>query len=126
MVRRSRSGKSRSAVCLHAARQRPSVLRRELGEVYLRFYQFQDAMTQEARFARATANDVSSPHLRARSTPWPTRSGARSQLRAKAEADRIWSGILRARRPLRGIMSEINFNPHAREDLLSVASPRGR
>lgn len=36
-----------------------------VGEVYLRYYRFRDAMTQEARFARQNNDDAIRTHLRA-------------------------------------------------------------
>ena len=36
-----------------------------VGEVYLRYYRFRDAMTQEARFARQNNDDAIRKHLRA-------------------------------------------------------------
>lgn len=37
-----------------------------VGEVFLRYYRFRDAMTQEARFARQNPDDAIRTHLRAR------------------------------------------------------------
>ncbi|MEJ7813076.1 MAG: hypothetical protein WKG32_21870 [Gemmatimonadaceae bacterium] len=47
-----------------------------LGEVYLRYYQFRDAMRQEARFASGLSNGEIAAHLRAKADSLGLPSGA--------------------------------------------------
>jgi hypothetical protein len=113
MVRRSRSGKS-SYGCLVFILFIGAVLYFgfNLGNVYWRAYQFQDAMTQESRFAARNGNEVIIAHLRAQVDSLGLPEGAkRIQIRRKPSQIWIWSEYIEVV-PLPWKDQEINFNPH--------------
>ena len=85
----------------------------QVGEVYYRFYRFQDAMAQEARFAarRDDAEIVSRLRATADSLDLPEAAG---RIRVRRTADRI--SIFAEyydRLPLPLVTREILFTPHA-------------
>lgn len=85
----------------------------QVGEVYYRFYRFQDAMAQEARFAarrddgeivarlRATADSLDLPE-----------TAARIRVRRTADRISIFSEYY-DRLPLPFVTREVYFTPHA-------------
>ncbi len=84
-----------------------------IGNAYFREYQFQDAMTQEARFAAHNPDEVIVAHLRAQADSLELPDGAqRIQIRRRPNAIWIWSDYIETvQLPWR--LQEINFNPHA-------------
>jgi hypothetical protein len=113
MVRRSPSGKS-SYGCLVFLLFVGAVLYFgfNLGNVYWRAYQFQDAMTQESRFAARNGNEIIVAHLRAQVDSLGLPEGAkRIQIRRKPNQIWIWSEYIEVV-PLPWKDQEINFNPH--------------
>ena len=97
MVRRSRSGSPQFG-CLVFILFVAAVLYFgfNIGNVYWRAYQFQDAMTQESRFAARNGNDVSSPTCARKSTrsAFPR---ARSEFRFAGSRIRSGSGASTSR-----------------------------
>ena len=84
-----------------------------VGNVYWRAYQFQDAMTQESRFAAHNANEVIVAHLRAQADSLGLPDGAQKiQIRRKPNQIWIWSEYIETVE-LPWKLQEINFNPHA-------------
>ena len=84
-----------------------------IGEPYLRFYRFQDAMRQEARFARTRSDDAIKRRLRALadSLDMPEEAG-RVTVRRRASTISIWSEYYEhVELPL--ILREIYFGPSA-------------
>lgn len=83
------------------------------GEVYFRFYQFQDAMKQEVRFAAHNSNAVILRRLRiqADSLGLPEAAGVvtlqRDGRHIEMESD-YYENI-----ELPGMVREVHFNPHA-------------
>jgi len=113
MVRRVRSGKS-SYGCLVFIVLVVAVLYYgfNIGNVYWRAYQFQDAMTQESRFAARNGNEIIIAHLRAQADSLDLPEGAKKiQIRRKPEQIWIWSEYIEVV-PLPWKDQEINFNPH--------------
>jgi hypothetical protein len=113
MVRRSRSGKS-SYGCLVFIVFVGAVLYFgfSIGNVYWRAYQFQDAMTQESRFAARNGNEIIIAHLRAQADSLGLPEGAKKiQIRRKPSQIWIWSEYIEVV-PLPWKEQEINFNPH--------------
>ena len=93
MVRRSHSGKS-SLGCLVFALLVGATLYFgvNVGNVYFRAYQFQDAMTQESRFAARNGNEIIIEHLRAQADSLGLPEGAKKiQIRRKPNQIWIWS-----------------------------------
>jgi len=83
-----------------------------IGNVYWRAYQFQDAMTQESRFAARNGNEIIIAHLRAQADSLDLPEGAKKiQIRRKPEQIWIWSEYIEVV-PLPWKDQEINFNPH--------------
>jgi hypothetical protein len=83
-----------------------------IGNVYWRAYQFQDAMTQESRFAARNGNDVIIAHLRAQADSLGLPEGAkRIQIRRKPEQIWIWSEYIETVE-LPWKLQEIDFYPH--------------
>jgi hypothetical protein len=84
-----------------------------IGNVYWRAYQFQDAMTQESRFAARNGNEVILAHLRAQADSLGLPDGAQKiQIRRKPNQIWIWSDYIDTVE-LPWKLQEINFNPHA-------------
>jgi hypothetical protein len=113
MVRRSRSGKS-SYGCLVFILFVGATLYFgfNLGNVYWRAYQFQDAMTQESRFAARNGNEVIIAHLRAQADSLGLPEGAQKiQIRRKPSQIWIWSEYIETVE-LPWTLQEINFYPH--------------
>ena len=114
MVRRSRSGKS-SYGCLVFLLLVGATLYFgiNVGNVYFRAYQFQDAMTQETRFAARNGNDVIIAHLRAQADSLGLPEGAKKiQIRRKPNQIWIWSEYIETVE-LPWMVKEIDFSPHA-------------
>jgi len=113
MVRRSRSGKS-SYGCLVFAVLVGAVLYFgiEIGNVFWRNYQFQDAMNTEARFAAHNPDDVIISHLRAQVDSLGLPEAAkRIQIRRKPSQIWIWCDYIETVE-LPWMVKEINFEPH--------------
>ncbi len=113
MVRRWRSGKS-SYGCLVFIVLVGATLYFgfNLGNVYWRAYQFQDAMTQESRFAARNGNEIIIAHLRAQADSLGLPEGAKKiQIRRKPSQIWIWSEYIEVV-PLPWKDQEINFSPH--------------
>ena len=88
-----------------------------IGEPYLRFYRFQDAMRQEVRFAKNRSDDDIKRRLRAfaDSLGLPEEAGHVS-VRRRARSISVWSEYYeRVEMPL--FLREIYFNPTAEGDL---------
>lgn len=112
MVRRSRSGRS-SYGCLVFILLVGATLYFgfNVGNVYWRAYQFQDAMTQESRFAARNSNEVIITHLRAQADSLGLPEGAKKiQIRRKPSQIWIWSEYIEIV-PLPWKQQEINFSP---------------
>jgi hypothetical protein len=113
MVRRSWSGKS-SLGCLVFILFVGATLYFgfNIGNVYWRAYQFQDAMTQESRFAARNGNEVIVAHLRAQADSLGLPEGAKKiQIRRKPNQIWIWSEYIETVE-LPWKLQEINFNPN--------------
>jgi hypothetical protein len=83
-----------------------------IGNVYWRAYQFQDAMTQESRFAARNPNEVIIAHLRAQADSLCLPEGAKKiQIRRKPNQFWIWSEYIESVE-LPWKLQEIDFNPH--------------
>jgi hypothetical protein len=83
-----------------------------IGNVYWRAYQFQDAMTQESRFAARNGNEVIIAHLRAQADSLGLPEGAQKiQIRRKPNQIWIWSDYIETVE-LPWKLQEINFSPH--------------
>lgn len=114
MVGRSRSGKS-SYGCLVFILLIGATLYFgfNIGNAYFRAYQFQDAMTQESRFAAHNPNEVIIAHLRAQADSLGLPDGAQKiQIRRKPNEIWIWCEYIETV-PLPWKVQEIDFNPHA-------------
>ena len=113
MVRRSLSGKS-SYGCLVFILLLGATLYFgfNIGNVYWRAYQFQDAMTQESRFAARNPNEVIIAHLRAQADSLGLPEGAKTiQIRRKPNQIWIWCDYIETVE-LPWMVKEIDFNPH--------------
>ncbi|MEO8880938.1 MAG: hypothetical protein ABI446_11140 [Gemmatimonadaceae bacterium] len=113
MVRRSRSGKS-SYGCLIFVLLVGATLYFgfNIGNAYFRAYQFQDAMTQESRFAARNGNEVIIAHLRAQADSLGLPEGAKKiQIRRKPNQIWIWSEYIETVE-LPWMVKDIDFNPH--------------
>jgi hypothetical protein len=83
-----------------------------IGVVALRFYQYQDAMAQEARFAAHNPNDVILSHLRAKADSLDMPEGAKKiQIRRKGNQIWIWVDYIEAIE-LPGFVKEVELTPH--------------
>ena len=84
-----------------------------IGEPYLRFYRFQDAMRQEVRFAHNRTDDMIKRRLRAfaDSLGMPEEAG-HVTVRRGAKTISIWSEYYE-HVELPGMVKEVHFNPHA-------------
>lgn len=89
----------------------------QIGEPYLRYYRFQDAMQQEARFARTRTDEAIKRRLSALadSLGMPEEAG-HVTVRRRASSISIWSEYYEhVEMPL--FLREIYFNPTAEGDL---------
>ncbi len=83
-----------------------------IGTVALRFYEYQDAMAQEARFAAHTPNDQILLHLRAKADSLDMPEGAKKiQIRRKGNQIWIWVDYIEAIE-LPGFVKEVELTPH--------------
>ncbi|MDQ6717532.1 MAG: hypothetical protein M3Z17_04175 [Gemmatimonadota bacterium] len=65
---------------------------RDFGEAYFRFYQFRDAMHQEARFAQSRPDDLITTHLRALADSLDLpRNAGQVRISRRNSAVTIWS-----------------------------------
>ena len=113
MVRRSRSGKS-SYGCLVFVLFVGAVLYFgiNIGNMFWRNYQFQDAMNTEARFAAHNGNEIIIAHLRAQADSLDLPEGAKKiQIRRKPNQIWIWCEYIEMV-DLPWKQQEIDFNPH--------------
>ncbi|MBK5188394.1 MAG: hypothetical protein JJD97_09105 [Gemmatimonadaceae bacterium] len=84
----------------------------DVGNVYWRAYQFQDAMTQESRFAARNSNEVIIAHLRAQADSLGLPDGAQKiQIRRKPNQIWIWCEYIETVE-LPWMVKDIDFNPH--------------
>ena len=82
-----------------------------IGRVYLRYYEYQDAMVQEARFAAHNTNDVIVDHLRAKADSLGLpESAKRINIRRKPGVIWIWADYIEEVE-FPGIVREISFEP---------------
>lgn len=113
MVRRPTIGKS-SLGCLVFALFVGAVLYFgvNIGNVFWREYQFQDAMNTEARFAAHNGNEIIVAHLRAQADSLGLPEGAKKiQIRRKPNQIWIWSDYIETVE-LPWMVKEISFEPH--------------
>jgi hypothetical protein len=113
MVSRSQPGKS-SLGCLVFAVFVAAVLYFgvEIGNVFWRNYQFQDAMNTEARFAAHNANEIIIAHLRAQADSLGLPEGAKKiQIRRKPNQIWIWCDYIETVE-LPWMVKDISFEPH--------------
>ncbi len=113
MVRRSRPGKS-SYGCLVFALLLGAILYFgfNIGNVYFRYYQFQDAMNQESRFAARNGNEIIIAHLVAQADSLGLPEGAKKiQIRRKPNQIWIWCDYIETVE-LPWMVKEISFEPH--------------
>ena len=84
-----------------------------IGEVYFRFYQYQDAMRQEVRFAQHNTDAVILRHLRdqADSLGLPEAAGEVSLQRDGRHIEMESEYYEHVELP--GMVRELHFNPHA-------------
>jgi hypothetical protein len=89
----------------------------DVGEVYLRYYRFQDAMRQEARFASQRTDAQIRARLRvvADSLGVPP-EGGRIQMRRTPNRIYLWSRYVEEI-DLRVVQRMIDFHPRADDDL---------
>ncbi len=84
-----------------------------IGNVFFRYYQFQDAMTQEARFAGRNSNEIIVAHLRAQADSLGLPEGAKAiQIRRKSNQIWIWCDYIETVE-FPWMVKEISFEPHA-------------
>lgn len=84
-----------------------------IGEVYFRFYQYQDAMRQEVRFAQHNSDAVILKHLReqADSLGLPEAAGEVTLQRDGRHIEMESEYYEHVELP--GVVRELHFNPHA-------------
>jgi len=84
-----------------------------IGEVYFRFYQYQDAMRQEVRFAAHNSDDVMLRHLQAQvdSLGLPEAAGEVTLQRDGRHIEMESDYYEHIELPL--FVREVHFNPHA-------------
>jgi hypothetical protein len=83
-----------------------------IGEVALRYYEFQDAMEQEARFAMHNSNDVILDHLRAKAdTLGLPASAQKVQVRRRGNEIFIWADYTESIE-LPGYVKDVDLRPH--------------
>jgi hypothetical protein len=84
-----------------------------IGSVALRYYQFQDAMVQESRFAARNGNDVILMRLRAKADTLELPESAKKiQIRRKANQIWIWADYTE-NIELPGFVKEVELTPSA-------------
>jgi len=82
------------------------------GRVYWRFYQFQDAMTQEARFAPSNTNELIVSRLRAKADSLGLPEAAQKvHIRRERHHTDIWAEYIDTIE-LPGHVREVSFEPH--------------
>lgn len=88
-----------------------------IGEVYWRFYEFQDAMQQEVRFARSRTNEDIAKHLRALvdSIGLPEEAGRVRVRRSQRSISIVSEYSEHVELPL--FVREFRFQPRAEGDL---------
>lgn len=85
----------------------------QVGSVYVRYYQFQDAVKQEARFADQTSDDTIITRLRDEADSLGLPSEARLvHVRRSKHLVEIWTQYTDSV-VLPGLVHEIDFVPHA-------------
>jgi hypothetical protein len=83
-----------------------------IGSVALGYWQFQDAMEQEARFAMRTPNDVIAARLRAKADSLQLPDAAQKvQIRRKGNEIFIWADYT-VNIELPGFVKEVELRPH--------------
>ena len=83
-----------------------------IGQVALRYYEFQDAMEQEARFAMHNSNDVIADHLRAKADSLGLPAAAyKVQVRRRGNEIFIWADYTE-NIELPGFVKEVDLRPH--------------
>ncbi len=83
-----------------------------IGVVALRFYEYQDAMDQQARFAAHTPNDLILTHLRAKADSLDLPEAAKKlQIRRKGNQIWIWVDYIETIE-LPGFVKEVELTPH--------------
>jgi hypothetical protein len=84
-----------------------------IGRVYLRYYEFQDAMAQQARFAAHTTDDSIVQRLRAAADSLGLPEGARRVhvRRTRNSVIFIWADYTEVVE-LPGFVRDIDFSPH--------------
>ena len=83
-----------------------------IGEVALRYYEYQDAMEQEARFAMHNTNDVIVQHLRAKADTLGLPDAAyKVQVRRRGNEIFIWADYTE-NIELPGFVKEVDLRPH--------------
>ena len=84
-----------------------------VGEVYWRYYQYQDAMQQEVRFAAHNTNDVIAAHLRAQADSLELPEAAGNVLIRRTQTMISVESEYYERIELPMYVREVRFNPHA-------------
>jgi hypothetical protein len=113
MVRRTPAGRS-SYGCLAFALFAGATLYFgvTIGNVFFRYYQFQDAMNQESRFAARNGDEVIIAHLRAQADSLGLPEGAKQiQIRRKPNQIWIWSDYIETVE-FPWMIKELDFEPH--------------
>ena len=83
-----------------------------IGTVALHYYEFQDAMATEARFAMRNGNDVIAMHLRAQADSLDLPEAAHKiQIRRKGNEIFIWAEYTE-NIELPGFVQEVQLRPH--------------
>jgi hypothetical protein len=83
-----------------------------IGQVALRYYEYQDAMEQEARFAMHNTNDVIVQHLRAKADTLGLPDAAyKVQVRRRGNEIFIWADYTE-NIELPGYVKEVDLRPH--------------
>jgi hypothetical protein len=114
MVRRRRAGKVRlGCLLVLVAAFAVGYFSWNIGKVWLRFYRFQDAMVQEARFAARNADTIIRERLRAKADSLGLPEGARRiRIRRTRHTVFIWSEYTETvELPL--FVRDFEFYPHA-------------
>jgi hypothetical protein len=85
----------------------------QVGSVYFRYYQFEDAVKQEARFAEQTSDDTIITRLRVEADSLGLPSEAKHiHVRRSSHLVQIWTEYTDSV-VLPGVVHEIDFVPHA-------------
>jgi hypothetical protein len=84
-----------------------------VGEAYWRFYQFQDDMRQEVRFAAHTENDAILRHLRASADSLGLPEDARAIALRRDEHLITIESVYDERIEFPGYARDVHFHPHA-------------